>query len=83
MQTGQPQRATIAHLIAEPKLIWGHRRACGREQDILPGALALHRSYEVLKIGRGIRCSAGGIQRVETKPELYPGVVEVMRKWSS
>lgn len=70
---------TIAHLIAERKLIWGYCKSCGREQDILPDAVPLPSSYAVREIGRRMKCSACGAKRVETKPELYPGGVVVMR----
>lgn len=71
---------TIAHLIAQKKLIWGYCKACGRERDILPQALPLPRSYAVREIGRRMKCSACGAKSVETKPELYSGGVAKMRQ---
>ena len=49
-------------------LDWGH------ERDVDPAALPLSWDTPVPFIATHMKCSACGSRKINTKPELYPGV---------
>jgi hypothetical protein len=71
---------TIGDLMREGKLLWTYCRECCRERDIDPATIPLPPEFPVPEAGSRMKCSACGSQKVETKPELYPGGIEAMRK---
>jgi hypothetical protein len=73
---------TIGDLMRDRRLLWVYCRECGRERDLDPGALPLHRDCPVPEIGERMRCSACGSRKIHTAPELYAGGIEAMRtRW--
>jgi hypothetical protein len=71
---------TLGDLERSGKLLWVYCCDCGRERDLEPGALPLPREYPVPKVATRMKCSACGSRKINTKPELYPGGIEAMRK---
>lgn len=71
---------TLHDLMNEGKLLWCYCRECGRERDIDPSTLPLPASFPVPSVGARMWCSGCGSKKIDTKPELYPGGVEAMRR---
>ncbi len=70
----------LADLVRDGKLLWCYCRDCCRERDVDPAKIPLPPEFPVPKVGSRMKCSACGSRAVETKPELYPGGIEAMRK---
>jgi hypothetical protein len=71
---------TLGDLERSGKLLWVYCCDCGRERDVDPGSLPLPRDFPVPKVWTRMRCSVCGSRKVNTKPELYPGGIEAMRR---
>jgi hypothetical protein len=71
---------TLGDLIREKKLLWTYCRDCCRERDLDPATVPLPPEFPVPEVGSRMKCSVCGSRKVETKPELYPGGIEAMRK---
>ena len=72
---------TLADLIRDGKLLWVYCCSCNREKDVDPASLALPRDTAVPGLGRRhMKCSACGSRNIDTRPELYPGGIEAVRR---
>jgi hypothetical protein len=70
---------TIGDLIREGKLLWGYCRDCYRERDLDPATIPLPPETPVPGLGQRMRCTVCGSNRIDTRPELYPGGIEAKR----
>jgi hypothetical protein len=76
----RPGPVRLGDLIAAGKLLWVYCCDCGRERDVDPASLNLDRDRPVPGLGRAyMKCSACGSRNIDTRPELYPGGIEVYR----
>ena len=71
---------TLGDLIRGKKQLWTYCGDCGRERDVDPATIPLPPESPVPEVGSRMKCSACGSQAVETKPELYPGGIEAIRR---
>jgi hypothetical protein len=71
---------TLGDLIREGKLLWTYCRDRYHECDVDPATIPLPPEFPVPEVGSRMKCSACGSRAVETKPELYPGGIEAMRR---
>jgi len=71
---------TLGDLMREGKLLWVYCRKCCRERDVDPVTIPLPPEVPVPEVGSRMTRSACGSREVETKPELYPGGIEAMRR---
>ena len=73
---------TIGDLMRDRRLLWVYCRKFGRERDLDPSTLPLPSAHPVPEVGKHMRCSACGLRKLHTAPELYPGGIEAMRaRW--
>ncbi len=71
---------TLGDLVREDKLLWVYCRDCCHERDMNPATVPLPPETPVPEVGEKMKCSKCESRAEETKPELYPGGVEAMRK---
>lgn len=72
---------TIGDLIDGGKLLLVYCLSCCREKDVDPASLALPRDTPVPGLGRKhMVCTACGSRKIDTRPELYPGGIEAIRR---
>ena len=71
---------TLGDLVRDDKLLWVYCCDCGHERDVNPAAVPLPAETPVPEVGKRMRCSKCGSRKINTKPELYPGGVEAMRR---
>jgi hypothetical protein len=71
---------TLGDLVRSDKLLWVCCCDCGHERDVNPAMVPLPAETPVPEVGKHMKCSACGSRKINTKPELYPGGVEAMRK---
>jgi hypothetical protein len=60
--------------------VWVYCCVCSHERDVDRASLTLSWNTPVPLIGTHMKCSACGSRKINTKPELYPGSVEGMRR---
>ena len=64
----------------EDKFLWAYCCDCGHEGDVNPATLPLPAKTPVPEVGKHMKRSVCGSRKINTKPELYPGRVEAMRR---
>lgn len=74
------QPVTLADLSRDDRLMWTYCRDCGREKDLDPSTIPLPGDYPVPLVGKRMKCTRCGSRKIDTKPELCPGGVVVMRR---
>ena len=71
---------TLGDLAREDKLLWVYCCACFHERDINPVTVPLPPETPVPEVGKRMKCLACGSQKIDARPELYPGGVVAMRQ---
>ena len=71
---------TLGDLIREDKLLWVYCRECCHERDVNPSNVPLPGDTPVPEVGKHMRCSVCQSKNIDTRPELYPGGIEAMRR---
>ena len=71
---------TLGDLVRNDKLLWVYCCDCGHERDVNPAMVPLPAETPVPTIGKHMKCSVCGSRKINTKPGLYPGGVEAMRR---
>jgi hypothetical protein len=71
---------TLGDLVREEKLLWVYCCDCGRERDLNPATVPLLADTPVPQVSKHMKCPTCGSRKINTKPQLYPGGVEAMRK---
>ena len=75
---------TISDLMREGKLLWVYCITCGREKDVHPALLDLPRDTAVPGLGRRhMKCTSCVSREIDTRPELYPGGIDAIRRASA
>jgi hypothetical protein len=69
----------LGDLIRDGKLFWDYRRDCFRERDVDPSSIPLPPDVLAPATGKHMKCSACGLRKIDSRPELYPGGIELQR----
>ena len=64
----------------DDKLLWAYCCDCGHERDVNPAMVPLPAETPVPEVSKDMKCAKCGSRKINTKPELYPGGVEAMRR---
>ncbi len=70
---------TLSDLTSSGKLIWLYCYDCGHEQEIPPEMLPLPVSVPVPDVGKPLKCSKCGSQKISSKPQLYERPIHEIR----
>ena len=70
---------TLADLAREGRLLWCYCLKCGHEREVEPLSLGLDPAEAVPTVGRRLKCSRCGSREIETRPQLHPEPLEVLR----
>ena len=66
---------TLGDLGRNGKLLWLHCNACGREVEVAPLFLGLPPEHPVATVKHRLKCGVRGSNKIDSKPELYPGEI--------
>jgi hypothetical protein len=76
-QTARP--ITLADLAREGRLLWCYCLACQHEREVDPLSLGLFPTEPVPTVGKRLKCSRCRSREIETRPQLHPEPLEVLR----
>ena len=70
---------TLQDLAADGRLLWCYCLSCQHEREVEPLSLGLDPAEPVPTVGKRLKCSRCGSREIETKPQLHPEPLEVLR----
>jgi hypothetical protein len=70
---------TLGDLARERRLLWCFCRSCSYEREIEPRTLGLSDDQAVPTASQRLTCSRCGSKDIETRPQLHPEPLEVIR----
>jgi hypothetical protein len=70
---------SLGDLARERRLLWCYCLKCGHEREVEPLSLGLDPAEAVPTVGRRLKCSRCGAREIETRPQLHPEPLEVIR----